>query len=189
MLNERGRSEVVPDILAPNLTVVFCGINPGLTSAKTQHHFARPGNKFWKALYYSGFTPTLLAPHDQLKLLEYKLGITNVVARPSRTAADLAKNELLSGTKILFKKIKRYSPVWLAVLGIETYRIGFQSKHATIGKQEPMIGNTKVWLLPNPSGLNAHYSLEECISLFAELRKTASASAATTTSATAAAAT
>lgn len=161
----------VPDILKENLQVVFCGINPGVMTSQTQHHFARPGNKFWKTLHLSGFTPQLFLPAEQQQLPALGVGITNLVARPSVTAQEITKREFQTGAAALVKKIKQYSPRWLAVLGIDAYRKGFGIPFAVIGKQPQTIGRTQVWLLPNPSGLNAHYSLADFVRLFSELRQ------------------
>lgn len=164
--------QTVPDILVDNLEVVFCGINPGLVSAKTRNHFARPGNRFWKALHLSGFTPRLLSPHEQALLPSFGIGVTNFIARPSATAKELTASEFRDGAVEIKQKIKKYSPLWLSVLGIEAYRKGFGVPFAKIGRQPQMIGRTKIWLLPNPSGLNAHYSLSDFTELFSDLRQT-----------------
>lgn len=161
---------VLPDIIAPGLNVVFCGINPGLMSAATGHHFARPGNRFWPALHLSGFTPAQLSPADQERLLEYQLGITNVVARPSAKADELTRDELVEGGQILQRKLLEYSPAWLAVLGVGAYRAAFNRPRATVGQQPETVAGVRVWLLPNPSGLNAHYTLPRLTEEFAALR-------------------
>lgn len=164
------KNKHVPDIIAPNLDVLFCGINPGLLSAATGYHFARPGNRFWKALHLSGLTPQLLQPSEQNNLLQFGLGITNFVTGPSASAQVLTVEEFRSGAQLLQKKVLKFSPLFLAVLGIEAYRKGFSDKHAQLGRQSQMIGSTSVWLLPNPSGLNAHYSLQQFGELFAQLK-------------------
>lgn len=159
------------DVIAPGLRVLFCGINPGLMSAATGHHFARPGNRFWPALHRSGFTPRQLLPAEQDELLEYGLGITNVVARPSAAAAELGREELVAGGKELEEKVRRFGPDWLAVVGITAYRAAFDEPKATLGRQDRLIGTTKVWGLPNPSGLNAHYTPDTLAAVFADFRK------------------
>src|SRR5450432_945305 len=147
--------KTVRDVIAPNLRVLFCGINPGLYTAAVGHHFARPGNRFWKALYASGFTDRLLSPFDERELLQTGYGITNVVARTTATADQLSKAETIAGGKRLLAKVRRYRPRALAVLGVGAYRTAFGQPKATIGQQPGTIGDTLVWVLPNPSGLNA----------------------------------
>src|SRR6266508_2678628 len=156
-----GRS--IPDVVAPGLRVLFCGINPGLWSAATGHHFARPGNRFWPALHRSGFTPRQLRPDEQIELLSYGLGITNVVARGTARADELTAAELVAGGRRLATKLRRYRPAWLAVLGIGAYRV-------ELGRRPEPIAGTAVWLLPNPSGLNAHFQLDALAAEFAALR-------------------
>ena len=163
--------EAIPDLIGDGLRVLFCGINPGLMSAATGHHFARPGNRFWPALHLSGFTPRQLKPAEQEELLTYRLGITNVVDRPSAGARDLTKAEYVAGGKNLVKKVLRYQPEWLAVVGVTAYRDAFGERMAAVGKQDRMIGETRVWILPNPSGLNAHYTLPKLAEAFAELER------------------
>ncbi|TDW23771.1 G/U mismatch-specific DNA glycosylase [Kribbella kalugense] len=161
----------LPDVIRPGLRVLFCGINPGLMSAQTGHHFARPGNRFWPALHLSGFTPRQLKPAEQEELLSYRLGITNVVSRPSAQAAELTKAELVSGGEQLVAKVLTAQPEWLAVLGVTAYRDAFGERKAAIGKQDRTIGATRVWVLPNPSGLNAHYTLPKLADAFGELER------------------
>jgi TDG/mug DNA glycosylase family protein len=150
--------KTIPDLIAKNLRVLFCGINPGLWSGATGHHFARPGNRFWPALYAGGFTPRLLSPWEKDELLDYGLGITNVVARTTAAAAELSDDELRAGVELLGRKVRRYQPRVLAVLGVGAYRVGFGVKAASLGPQNQTIGRTKIWVLPNPSGLNAHFT-------------------------------
>jgi TDG/mug DNA glycosylase family protein len=161
---------MVPDVLAPGLDVVFCGINPGLYTAWVGHHFGRPGNRFWKALYLSGFTDRLLEPSEQRSLLERGLGVTNLVARTTARADELTTDELRAGAADLAAKIERASPRWLAVLGVTAYRLAFNRPAANVGRQPDCIGSTRIWVLPNPSGLNAHYQLAGLVTAFAELR-------------------
>jgi TDG/mug DNA glycosylase family protein len=158
------------DLIAPGLRVLFCGINPGLMSARTGHHFARPGNRFWPALHLSGFTPRQLTPAEQGELLGLGLGITNVVDRPSARADELTRAEFREGGRRLEKKVLEYAPAWLAVVGVTAYRDAFAEPKAQVGRQERTIGPTRVWILPNPSGLNAHYPLPRLAAAFAELR-------------------
>lgn len=161
---------MVPDVVAEDLRVLFCGINPGLMSEATGHHFARPGNRFWPVLHLSGFTPRLLAPAEQEELLTYGLGITNVVARPSARADEIGDEEFREGGRLLLDKVTRLRPRWLAVVGITAYRVAFDDKHARIGPQDRTIGTTRVWALPNPSGLNAHWPLPKMAEEFERLR-------------------
>jgi double-stranded uracil-DNA glycosylase len=164
----------VPDIIAPGLDVLFCGINPGLYSGATGHHFARPGNRFWPTLHGAGFTDRLLDPSEEHLLLEAGCGVTNLVARTTATAAELSRAELADARHALERKVRRYEPRWLAILGIGAYRIAFDRRDAHIGKQPERLGFTGLWVLPNPSGLNAHYQLPDLIRLFEELRLFAS---------------
>lgn len=149
---------LVPDTIAPDLRVLFCGINPSVYSAVVGHHFARPGNRFWRALHEGGFTPHRIAPEDDKQLLDYKFGLTNVATRATVAAADLSNAELRADALLLIEKIESYRPQWLAVLGIGAYRVAFDEPKAIIGRQTRTIGETKIWVLPNPSGLNAHYT-------------------------------
>jgi len=162
---------MIPDVIAPDLRVLFCGINPGLMSEATGHHFARPGNRFWPALHQGGFTPRQLKPAEQDELLDYRLGITNVVPRPSAKADELTRAELVAGGEQLVAKVLKYRPEWLAVVGVTAYRDAFAEPKAKMGRQERLIGPTRVWILPNPSGLNAHYTLPKLAAVFAELEQ------------------
>jgi double-stranded uracil-DNA glycosylase len=162
--------KTVPDVIAPQLRVLFCGINPGLYSGATGHHFARPGNRFWRALRGAGFTGQLLSPWEERELLEHRCGVTNLVARATASADALAAAELVAGRRRLLSKVKRYAPACVAVLGIGAYRIAFARPTATLGRQPQMFGGAVLWLLPNPSALNAHYQLAELVALFRELR-------------------
>ena len=164
------KGKTLPDLLAPDLAILFCGINPGLYSAAVGYHFARPGNRFWPTLYRAGITDRLLAPADSADLLEFKCGLTDLVARSSASAAELTREELLAGHRILTNKVMRYTPGHLAVLGIGAYRLAFQKPLAVLGRQPEPMGSTVVWVLPNPSGLNAHYSGAKLIAEFRKLR-------------------
>jgi double-stranded uracil-DNA glycosylase len=163
----------LPDVVAPGLRVLFCGINPGLMSAATGHHFARPGNRFWPALRRSGFTPRQLLPAEQHELLEYGLGITNIVDRPSATAAELGRDELVADGNRLAEKVRRWRPDWLAVVGVTAYRVAFGEPKARLGRQDRLIGPTRIWVLPNPSGLNAHFTPATLAAAFATFRAVA----------------
>ncbi|MFH8222202.1 G/U mismatch-specific DNA glycosylase [Streptomyces sp. NPDC018057] len=173
---EAARDRLVPDVVADGLSVLFCGINPGLTTAVTGHHFARPGNRFWPVLHRSGFTPRLLAPAEQAELLTYRLGITNVVARPTARADELTAEEYREGGRLLERKVARLRPRWLAVVGVTAYRAAFADRGARIGPQERTIGSARVWVLPNPSGLNAHWTAETMAEEYARLREAAEGS-------------
>lgn len=160
----------VEPLLATDLRVVFCGINPSLYSAWTGHHFARPGNRFWPVLHRSGFTPRLLAPAEQDELLALGLGVTNIVPRATTAAAELSTDELIAGGRALEADMGRLRPRWLAVLGITAYRTAFRRPGAVLGPQEETLGPARLWVLPNPSGLNAHHSPTQLAERFAELR-------------------
>ncbi|MFC1438512.1 G/U mismatch-specific DNA glycosylase [Streptacidiphilus sp. N1-10] len=160
----------IPDVIAPGLRVLFCGINPGLWSGATGHHFARPGNRFWPALHLSGFTPRRLQPEEQEELLAFGLGITNVVDRTTARADELTAEEYRDGGLALRERVERLRPQALAVLGIGAYRVAFDAPKAVVGPQPASLGGTAVWVLPNPSGLNAHYTLAAIADRFRELR-------------------
>jgi TDG/mug DNA glycosylase family protein len=163
----------IPDLIGPGLSVVFCGINPGLWSAAVGHHFGRPGNRFWPALYGGGLTPRQLRPDEQDELLGYGYGVTNLVRRATARADELTPAEFVAGGRALVAKVRRYRPAWLAVLGTGAYRIAFGDRTAVVGPQSRSIAATRVWVLPNPSGLNAHYQLADLAAEFARLRETA----------------
>ena len=161
----------MPDVAAPGLRVLFCGINPSLYSAAVGRHFARPGNRFWPVLHRAGFTPRRLAPWESDELLRLGYGVTNVVRRATATAAELDDAELRAGGRQLRARVRRLRPRALAVLGIGAYRHAFARPEATLGPQPERLGETLVWVLPNPSGLNAHYGLEALAALFEALRR------------------
>lgn len=163
-----GRS--VPDVIAPRLKVLFCGINPGLYSAAVGHHFARPGNRFWPALHAGGFTPRLLKPSEERELLKLRLGVTNIVNRGTATASQLTPDELRRGGALLRRKAERYSPRFLAVLGTGAYKHAFSRRQVQLGRQPELLGASVVWVLPNPSGINAHYQLADLAKQFRQLR-------------------
>lgn len=151
----------VPDVIAPALAILFCGINPGLYSAAVGHHFARPGNRFWPALFAAGLTPRLLTPAEDGELLQCGYGITNVVERATAGATELTREELVAGGQRLLEKVLRYQPRVLAILGVSAYRTAFTQPRAALGRQHARIGDTTVWVVPNPSGLNAHYQVAD----------------------------
>lgn len=168
---QAARGRTIADVLAPDLDVVFVGINPGLWSGAVGHHFARPGNRFWKALHLSGFTDRVLAPEEDASLLERNLGVTNLVARTTASAAELSAVELRSGAVGLAERLAPLRPRVVAVLGIGAYRTGFGRPSATLGAQNDRLGTSRLWVLPNPSGINAHYQLDALVERFAELRR------------------
>jgi TDG/mug DNA glycosylase family protein len=162
--------KTLPDVIAPNLKVLFCGINPGLYTAAIGHHFGRPGNRFWPALYQAGFTSRLLSPFEEHELLPLGYGITNVVDHATAAADELQDDDYRVGGKKLVKKVERYNPGVLAILGVGAYRVAFGRKAAKVGRQDERIGTTELWVLPNPSGLNAHFQKPEMANVFRQLR-------------------
>ncbi|WP_448616816.1 G/U mismatch-specific DNA glycosylase [Modestobacter sp. URMC 112] len=164
----------LPDVVAPGLDVLFCGINPSLRSAEVGHHFARPGNRFWPALHLAGLTPRRLTPEEDRELLGYGLGVTNIVDRPTRTAAELEPAELRAGAAALAELVARYRPRTLAVLGITAWRQAFDRPRAALGLQPERVGGARTFAVPNPSGLNAHHQLPDLARLYAQLRAPAS---------------
>lgn len=164
----------VPDVIAPDLRVLFCGINPSLYSAATGHHFARPGNRFWPALHRSGLTERLLSPFEDGALPEAGLGITNLVERATAGSAELSAAELRSGARHLEDRVGRYRPAAVAFLGMQAYRIAFRRRDAALGPQPETIHGAHQWLLPNPSGAQARYQLGDIVAAFRELREAVS---------------
>ena len=160
----------VPDVIGVGLKVLFCGINPGLYSGATGHHFARPGNRFWPALHAGGFTPRVLKPWEERELLQWGYGITNLVARATAAEADLDKEEFMAGAKRLERKARKYGPEWVAVVGIGAYRRAFGRPKAVIGLQPERLGPAGLWLLPQPSGLNANHQMPQLAAAFRALR-------------------
>jgi double-stranded uracil-DNA glycosylase len=167
------QGKTLPDVIAPNLRVLFCGINPGLYTAAVGHHFARPGNRFWPALHRSGFTERLMSPFEERELLKAGIGITNVVSHATATAAELTREDFIAGGRLLAAKVKRYRPRIVAILGVGAYRTAFANPKAVVGEQTDRVSDARVWVLPNPSGLNANYQLPELVRLFVELKKAA----------------
>ena len=161
----------LPDIIGRDLNVLFCGINPGLYSADIGCHFGRPGNRFWKALHASGFTDRLLEPAQQYEMAMFGCGLTNIVERATARANQLTADELKVGAERLLRKAELYEPSWVAVLGIGAYRTAFGRKGAALGVQTEKLGPSRLWVLPNPSGLNAHYQEDDLARLFGELRR------------------
>ncbi|MFL5401758.1 MAG: G/U mismatch-specific DNA glycosylase [Gemmatimonadales bacterium] len=161
----------MPDLIAPDLRVLFCGINPGLYSAATGHHFARPGNRFWPALHAAGFSDRLLRPWEERLLLSEGIGITNLVSRATVAAAELTGDELRAGRQTLARKVRRFRPACLAVVGIGAYRLAFDRPRASLGLQQERLETAALWVLPNPSGLNANHQLPDLAKIFRELRE------------------
>ncbi|XXR64547.1 G/U mismatch-specific DNA glycosylase [Sorangium sp. So ce388] len=169
--------KMVPDVIAPDLRVLFCGINPGLYTAAVGHNFARPGNRFWPALHAGGFTDRVLSPSEERDLLKLGYGITNVVERATASADELSPEELAAGGARLAAKVRRYRPRYLAVLGIGAYRSAFARPQAAPGPQPETIDATRIWVLPNPSGLNASYQPEKLAAMFRALREAVASAA------------
>jgi TDG/mug DNA glycosylase family protein len=161
----------VPDVIGPGLDVLFIGINPGLYSGAVGHHFARPGNRFWKTLHGAGFTHRVLSPFEERELLQHGVGITNLVERATRGADDLGPPELRAGAERVRAKACRHRPRFAAFLGLGAYRSAFGAPKATVGRRDERICDSLVWVLPNPSGLNANYQLGDLISAFRDLRE------------------
>src|SRR5688500_16810262 len=173
---EAAQGTTVPDLIGPGLRVLFCGINPGLYTAAIGHHFGRPGNRFWPALHAGGFTDHVLSPYDERELLVRGYGIINVVNRATATADELTNDELRAGAAQVRRKVLRFKPKFLAVVGVGAFRVGFDRPKAAVGRQPDPIGDTIVWLLPNPSGLNAHYQPADLAKVFRELKDAVDAS-------------
>lgn len=162
---------MIRDVVGPGLDVLFCGINPGLYSGATGHHFAGPGNRFWPALHQAGFTPRRLQPGEERELLRYGCGITNLVARTTATAAEIGSEELRQGRARLEALVRQHGPRAVAIVGIDAYRTAFGRPGATVGRQGARLAGAIVWVLPNPSGLNAKYQAADFARLFRALRK------------------
>jgi double-stranded uracil-DNA glycosylase len=169
-VNSSGGGGAVPDVLAPGLTIVFCGINPGLRSGQSGHHFAHPGNRFWKLLHASGWTPSRVEPADDASLIAYGIGITNLVARTTVSADELSVEELRAGAAVLERKLAALGVGAIAFLGLGAFRQAFGRRGAKLGEQPEPVCRARTWVLPNPSGLQATYSFDAMVALFGELR-------------------
>ena len=163
----------IPDVIGPGLRVLFCGINPGLYSGAVGHHFARPGNRFWKVLHRSGFTDHELSPFDDRALLDIGIGITNLVGRTTAAAAELDTGELRRGASRLARKVERYRPAFVAFAGMGAYRTAFRRPDAAVGRQAETLSDAVIWLVPNPSGAQAAYQLDDLVGAFRALRRAA----------------
>lgn len=161
----------MPDLVRPGLAILFCGINPSLYSAAVGHHFARPGNRFWPTLFRAGFTNRLLRPDEERELLDLGIGITNVVARATASAAELTREDFRRGGSTLARKVRRHAPRIVAFVGIEAFRIAARRPLAKVGRQPDRFAGAEAWVLPNPSGLNAHYQLEQLSAVYGELAR------------------
>lgn len=168
---EAARGGTVPDLIAPQLRVLFCGINPSLYSAAVGHHFARPGNRFWRTLYLAGFTDRLLKPDEERELLERGIGVTNVVPRATASADELEPADYERGARALRRKLARYNPAAIAFLGLGACRRVIGDRRAGVGRQSEALQGAEVWALPNPSGLNAHYQLDALVGCYRELAR------------------
>jgi TDG/mug DNA glycosylase family protein len=161
--------QALADLTGPDLRVLFCGINPGTLSGDLGLHFARPGNRFWKLLCAGGFTESVLLPAEQHILPGLGVGITNLVGRVTAAASELSVAELRAGATQLEAKVRRLRPRCVAFLGLQAYRTAFFRPEAVIGRQPELLGGALLWLLPNPSGLQAHYQLPQMIEMFKSL--------------------
>jgi TDG/mug DNA glycosylase family protein len=167
---DAAKDKTIHDLIVPDLKLVFVGIKPGLYTAAIGHHFGRPGNRFWPALYAGGFTPRLYSPFESSELLKLGYGITNMVSRATARADELSAEELKAGARTLTRKLHRYRPRFAAIVGVTSYRIAFDRPGTTVGPQGHAIGSTKIWVLPNPSGLNAHFQPRDLAKLFGALK-------------------
>ncbi|SRR6266498_3699128 len=175
---DEARGRAIPDVVGPDLAVLFCGINPSLWSGATGHHFGRPGNRFWPALHESGFTPRLLDPAEQHLLPSYRVGITNLVNRATVRADELSADELRAGAERLAGLVRRIRPRYVAVVGVTAYRTAFDRPHAAVGAQPEPVSGAALWVLPNPSGLNAHYTVDRLATEFRRMHDAAFGTAA-----------
>jgi len=167
---QAARGKTLPDVISSGLKILFVGINPGLYTAAVGHHFGRPGNRFWPALYHAGFTSRLLSPFEEKEFLEAGYGIVNVVARATARADELSVEELIEGGIELEKKVRKFKPCFCAFMGMGAYRVAFKRPRAPIGRQSEKLGDSSVWVLPSPSGINANYLMKDLVSILLELR-------------------
>ena len=170
---QAANDKIVPDLIAPGLKVLLVGINPGLYSGATGYHFARPGNRFWPALHLAGITPRQLHPSEEAELLKLGYGITAMVRRATATAQELRPEEYREGARQLEEKVRTYRPKIVCILGIGAYRTGFSRPKAQLGLQAETLAGVPLWVLPNPSGLNAHFTVEDFGRMLGEVRAAA----------------
>jgi TDG/mug DNA glycosylase family protein len=161
--------DIVPPSGDPPLTVLFCGINPGKTSEVDGLYFSPPGNRFWPVLYHAGFTPHQFSPQEQFELPRLGYGIASLVPRPTTRATDLSSAELQAGLPRLTDTVQRYRPHWIGFLGVTSFRVAFHAPRAEFGPQPFGIGDSRLWVLPNPSGLNRGWSLDRLIAEYRRL--------------------
>jgi len=168
---EAARGKSIPDVIATGLDVLFVGINPSLWSSAVGLHFARPGNRFWRALHEAGFTDRLLSPYEGRELLKRKIGVSNLVNRATASADELDLADYERGARRIETKIRRYRPRVVAFVGMGAYRVGFRRPHARGGRQEERLAGAEIWVLPNPSGRTAGYQMPALARAFRELRR------------------
>jgi TDG/mug DNA glycosylase family protein len=161
----------LPDILSDNLSVVFCGLNPGLSAAAAQHHFVGRSNRFWRVIHLAGFTPTQIDPENDASVLSFGLGLTTVVDRPTAGAAEIADKEFVAGGAELSRKIAFYKPRNVAFLGKAAYSAIVKSRNVAWGRQVAPIAEATTWVLPNPSGRNLGFSLDDLVEIYGRLRR------------------
>lgn len=165
--------QLVPDVIGEELNVLFVGVNPGLRSAAVRHHFAHPSSRFWKAVHLGGFTPRVLLAEEEAELLQWGVGLTNLVHRPTATARELSDHELQAGALELTRKVRWYRPEWVATLGLVAYRVAFSQQAAGLGRQPGLICGSRIWVLPGPTGRNAHYPIPRLVEEFRRFRQAA----------------
>lgn len=163
-------TDTLPDIIGPGLKVVFCGINPGASAAAGGHHFIGRSNRFWRVLHLAGFTPDEMHPENDRKLLDYRCGLTTAVERATARADELSKHEIIASASKLRQKIRRYVPRYIAFLGKAAFSAISEQRDVAWGLQKEAFGDAIAWLLPNPSGLNRSFSLDDLVGAYTELR-------------------
>jgi double-stranded uracil-DNA glycosylase len=168
---------VIPDLVGPGMRVLLVGINPSLYSGWSGRHFARPGNRLWRTLHEAGWTDRVLHPSETAAILDAGLGITNLVARATARADELSAEEMRAGVEPLRRLVRRARPAYVAFLGVTAYRVAFGRAKAVVGRQDELFEGAAVWVLPNPSGLNAHYQQPALSAAYGELRRAAEAPA------------
>jgi len=161
----------LPDILGHGLKVVFCGINPGADAASAGHHFLGRGNRFWPVLHLAGFTPHQIAPENDRTVLDFGLGLTAAVARPTNRADQILAGEFADAATALSDKLQFYKPHCIAFLGKAAYAGITGRRQVAWGDQTELFGGARVWILPNPSGLNRGFTKEKLVDAYSELRR------------------